>query len=66
MRSVQSISKKQKLIPKIKAITDNRLDTKIYVRGDEAIDYGKVMRVLGELSGSGFSKVSLITKPVSN
>ena len=38
------------LIPKIKAITDNRLDTKIYVRGDEAIDYGKVMRVLGELS----------------
>ena len=28
------------LIPKIKAITDNRLDTKIYVRGDEAIDYG--------------------------
>ena len=54
------------LIPKIKAITDNRLDTKIYVRGDEAIDYGKVMRVLGELSGSGFSKVSLITKPVSN
>ena len=54
------------LIPKIKAITDNRLDTKIYVRGDEAIDYGKVMSVLGELSGSGFSKVSLITKPVSN
>ena len=54
------------LIPKIKAITDNRLDTKIYVRGDEAIDYGKVMGVLGELSGSGFSKVSLITKPVSN
>ena len=54
------------LIPKIKAITDNRLDTKIYVRGDEAIDYGNVMRVLGELSGSGFSKVSLITKPVSN
>ena len=42
------------LIPKIKAITDNRLDTKIYVRGDEAIDYGKVKRVLGELSGSGF------------
>ena len=34
------------LIPKIKAITDNRLDTKIYVRGDEAIDYGKVMSCL--------------------
>ena len=53
-------------LPESKAITENRFDTKIYVRGDEAIDYGKVMRVLGELSGSGFSKVSLITKPISN
>ena len=53
------------LIPKIKAITDNRLDTKIYVRGDEAIDYGQIMMVLGELSGSGFTKVALITKPLS-
>ena len=53
------------LIPKMKAITENRLDTKIYVRGDETIDYGQIMMVLGELSGSGFSKVALITKPLS-
>ena len=56
----------KELIPKLIAITDNRLDTKIYVRGDELINYGKVMRVLGELSGSGFSKVALITKPITN
>ena len=56
----------KELIPKLIAITDNRLDTKIYVRGDEIINYGKVMRVLGELSGSGFSKVALITKPITN
>jgi len=56
----------KELIPKLVAITDNRLDTKIYVRGDEVINYGKVMRVLGELSGSGFSKVALITKPITN
>ena len=53
------------LVPKMKAITENRLDTKIYVRGDEAIDYGQIMKVLGELSGSGFTKVALITKPLS-
>jgi biopolymer transport protein TolR len=53
------------LIPKMKAITENRFDTKIYVRGDEKIDYGQIMMVLGELSGSGFSKVALITKPLS-
>jgi biopolymer transport protein TolR len=56
----------KELIPKLIAITDNRLDTEIYVRGDEVINYGKVMRVLGELSGSGFSKVALITKPITN
>ena len=56
----------RELIPKLIAITDNRLDTKIYVRGDEVINYGKVMQVLGELSGSGFSKVALITKPITN
>ena len=56
----------KELIPKLIAITDNRLDTKIYVRGDEIINYGKVMRVLGELSGSGFLKVALITKPITN
>ena len=56
----------KELIPKLIAITDNRLDTKIYVRGDEVINYGKVMRVLCELYGSGFSKVALITKPITN
>ena len=56
----------KELIPKLIAITDNRLNTKIYVRGDEVINYGKVMRVLGELSGSGFTKVALITKPITN
>ena len=53
------------LIPKLTAITNNKLDTKIYVRGDAIIDYGRVMRVLGELSGSGFTKVALITKPLT-
>ena len=55
----------KELVPKLTAITNNKLDTKIYVRGDELIDYGKVMKVLGELSGSGFTKVALITKPLS-
>jgi len=56
----------KELVPKLTAITNNKLDTKIYVRGDAIIDYGKVMKVLGELSGSGFTKVALITKPLTN
>jgi biopolymer transport protein TolR len=31
------------------------------VRGDKSIDYGQVMRVIGEINGAGFSKVALLT-----
>ena len=50
------------LIPKLLAISKNRTDTRIYVRGDKNIDYGRVMEVMGKLSGSGFSKVALISE----
>ena len=50
------------LIPKLLAISKNRTDTRIYVRGDRNIDYGRVMEVMGKLSGSGFSKVALISE----
>ena len=62
----ETLIKVGELVPKLKAITDNKMDTKIYVRGDEGINYGEVMEILGELSGSGFSKVALITKPKEN
>jgi|TARA_B110000285_G_scaffold194595_1_gene224352 biopolymer transport protein TolR len=50
------------LIPKLLAISKNRTDTRIYVRGDRNINYGRVMEVMGKLSGSGFSKVALISE----
>ena len=50
------------LIPKLLAISKNRTDTRIYVRGDKNIDYVRVMEVMGKLSGSGFSKVALISE----
>ena len=55
-----------KIVPKILAISNNRTDTRIYVRGDRAINYGRVLEVMGRLSGAGFSKVALISKPYEN
>ena len=55
-----------KLIPKILAISNNRTDTRIYVRGDKTINYGRVLEVMGMLSGAGFSKVALISEPYKN
>ena len=53
----------QKMIPKLLAIAKNRTDTRIYVRGDKTINYGRVLEIMGMLSGSGFTKVALISEP---
>ena len=54
------------LIKKILAVSNNRTDTRIYVRGDKTINYGRVLEVMGTLSGAGFSKVALISEPYKN
>ena len=51
------------IIDKILAVSKNRTDTRIYVRGDKTIKYGRVLEIMGMLSGSGFTKVALISEP---
>jgi len=36
----------------------------VYLRADLRLEYGKVMRVMGELNRAGLNKVSLVTAPV--
>ena len=50
------------LVPRLNAITDNKRDTRIFVRGDQMIDYGRVMEVMGAVNRAGFSRVALITQ----
>jgi biopolymer transport protein TolR len=50
------------LVPRLQAITQNNPNADIYVRGDRAINYGRVMEVMGMVSAAGFTKVSLITE----
>jgi biopolymer transport protein TolR len=50
------------LVPRLQAITRNNPDADIYVRGDRAINYGRVMEVMGMVSAAGFNKVSLVTE----
>ena len=33
----------------------------VYLRADRALDYGRVMRVMGELNRAGLNRVSLVT-----
>ncbi len=51
----------EELAPRLQAITNNNPDVRIFVRGDQAINYGRVMEVMGTLNGAGFRKVALVT-----
>ncbi|CAA7616264.1 protein TolR [Magnetospirillum sp. SS-4] len=50
------------LAPRLRAITAQKPETRIFVRGDKAVDYGRVMEVMGNLNAAGFSKVALVTE----
>ena len=53
----------KELQEKLKAITGEKKDTRIFVRGDKTVDYGKIMLVVSEINAAGFGKVALITDP---
>ena len=50
------------LAPRLRAVTEEKPETRIFVRGDKAIDYGRVMLVMGVLSEAGFTNIALIAE----
>lgn len=50
------------LVPKLQAITGSNPDAVLYVRGDKAINYGRVLEVMSLVSSAGFRKVSLVAE----
>ena len=45
-----------------KALHEIKPDTRIFVRGDRNIMYGRVMEVMGALNAAGFARVALIAE----
>lgn len=52
----------EELVPRLSAIakTRNRTETRIYVRGDRSLEYGRIMQIMAAINGSGFTKVALV------
>ena len=50
------------LVPRLQAITGSNPEALLYVRGDRAINYGRVVEVMSLISTAGFRKVSLIAE----
>jgi biopolymer transport protein TolR len=50
------------LVDKLKAMGADKAEQRLYVRGDKSVPYGRVMEVMGQLAGAGFTKVALIAE----
>lgn len=51
----------ERLVALLGSLTNNDPDRRIYIRADEALDYGQVMGVLGAINAAGFRKVALVS-----
>ena len=52
----------EKLVPRLAAITDNKPDTRIYLRGDRKVDYGRIMEVMARVNSAGFTRLALVSE----
>ena len=50
------------LIPKLKQISEQRDDNRIFIRADGANNYSTIMEIMGALNSSNFSSISLVTE----
>jgi len=52
----------ENLIPRLKAITDQNTEARIYVRGDRVVAYGRVMEIMSLINSAGYVKVALVAQ----
>jgi biopolymer transport protein TolR len=50
------------LTARLAAIAQNKPELRIFVRGDQGANYGRIAEVLGAINRGGFSRVALITE----
>jgi biopolymer transport protein TolR len=48
---------------KIRAIRANEADKQVYVRADQDVRYGLVMKTIAELKQAGIERVGMVTRP---
>ena len=53
----------EQLVPRLLAINENGYDQRIYVRGDQNVNYGTVMQVMAQMSEAGFTRIGLVNEP---
>lgn len=54
--------KLEELAPRLVAISGNNPEARIFIRGDQAINYGRIMEVMSTISAAGFNRVGLVAR----
>ena len=54
--------KSDKLVPRLRAISEANPQVRIFVRGDEVVAYGEVLGVMGRIQVAGFERVALVAR----
>ncbi len=44
----------------VSTVTNGQVDTRMFLRGDQAVDYGTLMRVMNTLQKAGYTRISLV------
>lgn len=52
----------ENLAARLGAITESKPETRIFVRGDRSINYGRIMEVMGVINQAGFKRVALVAE----
>ncbi len=51
------------LTDRLTALHATAPDTRVLVRADKSLSYGRVLEVMGEIASSGFTRVALVSQP---
>lgn len=62
----ESLVELNNLIPRLKAITDQNNEARIYVRGDRVVAYGRIMEIMSIINSAGYVKVALVAQNPSD
>ena len=58
----ESEVKVNNIISRLNAITDQNTKTRIYIKGDRVVAYGRIMEIMSIINSAGYEKVALVTQ----
>lgn len=57
----ESQTTEEELLPKLRALAREGLQSRIFIRADEKVDYGVVARVMARINAAGYRNLGLVT-----